>query len=90
MVSQWELVVKSMAGRLPLAGDPTAYVQQDRRRHGIISLVLEEEALSHLPKLPDDHRDPFDRMLIAQAIEHGLALVTPDPEIHRYPVWRLW
>ena len=90
VVSQWELLVKSLAGRLPLPGDPASYVQQERRRHGITSLALEEDALRHLPKLPDHHRDPFDRMLIAQAIEHGLALVTPDPEIHRYPVRTLW
>jgi len=90
VVSQWELTVKALAGRLPLPGDPATYAQQERQRHGILPLALEEEALRHLPKLPDYHRDPFDRMLICQAIEGGLMLVTPDPEIHRYPVRLLW
>ncbi|MFU8883938.1 MAG: type II toxin-antitoxin system VapC family toxin [Cyanobacteriota bacterium] len=71
-------------------GDLSAPAREERQRHGILPLALEEEALRHLPKLPDHHRDPFDRMLICQAIEGGLVLVTPDPEIHRYPVRLLW
>ncbi|MFO7628125.1 MAG: type II toxin-antitoxin system VapC family toxin [Prochlorococcaceae cyanobacterium] len=90
VVSQWELLVKALAGRLPLPEDPTTYVRRERQRHGIAPLALEEAALQHLAKLPAHHRDPFDRMLIAQAIEHSLTLVTPDPEIHRYPVRLLW
>jgi len=40
--------------------------------------------------LPRIHDDPFDRLLVAQAIVHGLTLVTPDPEIHKYAVRVLW
>lgn len=90
VVSQWELTVKALAGRLPLPDDPATYGRQERQRHGVLPLALEEDALRHLPKLPDHHRDPFDRMLICQAIDNGLILVTPDPEIHRYPVRLLW
>jgi PIN domain nuclease of toxin-antitoxin system len=90
VVSQWELTVKALAGRLPLPGDPAIYARQERQRHGVLPLALEEDALNHLPKLPDHHRDPFDRMLICQAIDNCLILVTPDPEIHRYPVRLLW
>ena len=43
-----------------------------------------------LSRLPDHHRDPFDRMLICQAIHHGMILVTPDEAIHRYPVRTMW
>ena len=90
VVSQWELTVKALAGRLPLPDDPATYGRQERQRHGVLPLALEEDALRHLQKLPDHHRDPFYRMLICQAIDNGLILVTPDPEIHRYPVRLLW
>jgi len=50
------------------------------------SLPLDEASVSQLAKLPPIHRDPFDRMLICQAIEHGLTLVTMDDVIASYPV----
>ena len=52
----------------------------------IESLALEEEAVLHLPKLPDYHRDPFDRMLIAQAREENLTLVSQDSALAEYRV----
>jgi NAD(P)-dependent dehydrogenase (short-subunit alcohol dehydrogenase family) len=51
---------------------------------------LVESVLAHLANLPDRHRDPFDRMLICQAIEHDLTLVSSDRAIHAYPVRVLW
>ena len=89
-VSHWEIVVKSQLGRLALPGDPSSYVRTERARHGIEPLSLEEGAIDHLIKLPELHRDPFDRMLVCQAIEHGLAIVTPDATIQRYAVRVLW
>jgi PIN domain nuclease of toxin-antitoxin system len=90
VVSHWEIGVKSQIGRLDLPDEPSSYVRRERARHGIESLSLEEGAIDHLSKLPDLHRDPFDRMLICQAIEHGLTIVTPDAAIQRYPVRVLW
>ena len=49
-----------------------------------------DEATLHLPCLPPLHKDPFDRMLVCQAIEHGLTLVTPDHSIRKYPIRTLW
>jgi len=43
-----------------------------------------------LPRLPEIHKDPFDRMLICQAIAHGLIIVTPDPMITQYPLRTTW
>jgi PIN domain nuclease of toxin-antitoxin system len=43
-----------------------------------------------LDRLPPVHTDPFDRLLVCQAIQHGLTLLTPDPQIHRYPVAVHW
>ncbi|HEX7382423.1 MAG TPA: PIN domain-containing protein, partial [Nevskiaceae bacterium] len=63
---------------------------RQRLLHGIEALDLREAAVRHLSHLPHIHRDPFDRLLICQAIEYGLALVTPDPWIQRYPIRALW
>jgi PIN domain nuclease of toxin-antitoxin system len=50
---------------------------------------VDEESALHIAKLPDLHRDPFDRMLVAQALVGGLVL-TPDRSIRQYPVRALW
>ncbi len=54
------------------------------------SLFASAEHSVHLHKLPDHHKDPFDRLLICQAIAHGMALLTPDEHIARYPVPVVW
>lgn len=82
--------MKFSLGRLLLDGTPAQVIPDERERHGIESLDLTEDAALHLTKMPDLHRDPFDRMLICQAAVHGLALVTPDEQIGRYPIVTLW
>jgi PIN domain nuclease of toxin-antitoxin system len=89
-VSSWEIVVKHSLGRLPLPEPPERYVPAQRQARGIERCSLDEEAALHLQRLPSLHRDPFDRMLICQALTAGFTLVTPDPEIARYPVKTLW
>lgn len=79
VVSVWEITVKYQLGKLPLPQHPRHYIPQQRTRHYIESLSLHEEAIQHLVNLPEIHRDPFDRMLICQAVEEGLVLLTPDP-----------
>lgn len=88
--SAWEIAVKHGLGRLPLASPPEQLVPEARRLHGIESLALEEEASLHVHRLPSLHRDPFDRMLVSQAIVHGLVILTPDPLIRQYPARTLW
>lgn len=61
-----------------------------RAAHGIEPLPLDEEAALHIGALPPVHRDPFDRMLVCQAILHGMALLTPDETIRKYPVRVVW
>jgi PIN domain nuclease of toxin-antitoxin system len=89
-VSAWEIAVKHALGKLPLPEAPERYVPEQRRARGIDPLPLDEDAALHLARLPMLHRDPFDRMLICQALIAGLTLVTPDPDIARYPVRTLW
>ena len=90
VVSIWEIVVKAHIERLTLPGPAWAYVSTQRERHAIASLALEEGAVANLAKLPSFHRDPFDRMLVCQALHHDLTLVTSDAAIERYPVKTVW
>ena len=90
VASVWETVIKHALGKLPLPQAPATYLPAQREAHRISSLVIDEGALEHLAKLPALHRDPFDRMLISQAIAGSLAIVTPDPLISQYPVRVIW
>ena len=90
VVSLWEIHIKHALDRLPLPDPPATYIPSQRQRHQIASLPLVEAAIGHLAKLPDRHNDPFDRILICQAIEHDLTLVSSDRAIHAYPVRVLW
>jgi PIN domain nuclease of toxin-antitoxin system len=90
VVSAWELASKHNAGRLPLPEPAATYIPGRRAHYGIVSLELTEEAIWQLPKLPPIHRDPFDRILICQAIVHGLIILTPDEHITQYPVRVMW
>ena len=89
-VSDWEMALKHAIGRLPMPEPPARFVPAQRKAHGIESLPLDEEAALHLDRLPALHQDPFDRMLVCQAIGHGLAIVTPDRLIAQYPVRIVW
>lgn len=84
VVSVWEAVVKFKIGKLPLPGPSDEYINSRRQAHGIAELPLDFGAVSHLLKLPDHHRDPFDRMLICQALQHELIIVSSDDMIRRY------
>jgi PIN domain nuclease of toxin-antitoxin system len=85
-VSLWEVIVKHQLGKLPLPQPPAVYIPAQRIRHHVASLPLDEASVSRLSSLPTAHRDPFDRMLVCQAIEHGLTLATIDDAFNAYPV----
>jgi PIN domain nuclease of toxin-antitoxin system len=89
-VSAWEIAVKHRLGRLRLPQPPERFVPAQRDAHGLAPLPLDEEAALHLTRLPLLHRDPFDRMLVCQALVHGLAILTPDPLINQYPARVVW
>jgi PIN domain nuclease of toxin-antitoxin system len=89
-VSAWEVAVKHRLGKLPLPEAPDEFVPAQRVAHGIEPLPVDEESALHVAKLPDLHRDPFDRMLVAQALVGGLVVLTPDRAIRQYPVRALW
>ncbi|MBK5929486.1 type II toxin-antitoxin system VapC family toxin [Halochromatium salexigens] len=85
-VSIWEALVKYRLGKLPLPASPEVYLPEQRRRHRLASLPLDEPSVARLTSLPDLHRDPFDRMLVCQALQHRLTLATVDPAIRAYSV----
>ena len=84
--SVWEAVIKYALGKLSLPEPPAEYLPRQRAAHRIATLAVEEAARAHLAGLPPLHRDPCDRILIAQALQHGLQLVTVDDAVRAYPV----
>lgn len=89
-VSAWEINVKYRIGKLPLPIPPDQFIPKERKRHLVNPLDLSEKDTLHLCKLPTPHKDPFDRMLVCQTIEHSLTIITPDPLITQYPIRYLW
>jgi PIN domain nuclease of toxin-antitoxin system len=85
-VSVWEAIVKYQLGKLPLPEHPQIYLPKQRDLHQIASLSLDENSVVQLAKLPLLHRDPFDRMLICQALQKGLTIATVDSAVRAYPV----
>jgi PIN domain nuclease of toxin-antitoxin system len=73
-------------GKLPLPQPPERYLTVGRAMHAIMSLPVDEESVSRVAHLPMIHRDPFDRLLIAQAIQHNLVLATVDTMVRAYPM----
>jgi len=85
-VSFWEISLKHGLGKLPLPQPPAQFVPQQREKHLIAPLALDEAAVALLSGLPGLHRDPFDRMLICQAKAHALTLASSDALVRQYPV----
>lgn len=89
-VSSWEIAVKYASGRLPLPEPPDRLVPSECDRLGVVALPFDEESALHITKLPAIHQDPFDRMLVSQALVHGLTILTPDDVLARYPARTYW
>lgn len=89
-ISAWEIALKQERGSLALSEPAFRYVPKHRQAHGYLELPLDETAALRSGRLPPMHKDPFDRMLVCQAIEHALTIVTPDAHITQYPVRTVW
>lgn len=86
VVSLWEVIIKYQLGKLPLPESPETYIPEQRKLHAISVLEVDEPSVGRLASLPPLHRDPFDRLIISQAVEHGLTLITADAAVRAYPV----
>lgn len=84
--SSWEIAIKYALGRLPLPEPPAAYVPNRLRSTGVVPLPIEHAHALAVADLPNYHRDPFDRLLIAQARLEGISLITADKVLERYDV----
>lgn len=85
-VSSWEIAIKYALGRLDLPEPPAAYVPSRMQRSGVTGLAVEHAHAVQVASLAAHHRDPFDRMLVAQAQVEGVPLVTADRVFHAYDV----
>ncbi|RUM94449.1 MAG: type II toxin-antitoxin system VapC family toxin [Thiothrix sp.] len=91
--SLWEVLIKHGKGQMGLdtKGETTLnFLVAQSDAHHIDILPILPHTLEPLERLPTIHRDLFDRLLICQAIEHGLTIITPDLAIRRYPIKTLW
>jgi PIN domain nuclease of toxin-antitoxin system len=89
-VSIWELLVKHGIKKLPMPTPLPDLLATLREERAVRTLPLTEAAAMRMQDLPPLHRDPFDRMLICQALDESMTLLTPDEQIRAYPVPTLW
>lgn len=86
VASVWEIVIKHAIGKLRLPLPPREYVPTRVARDGVRPLPVELEHALRVADLPAHHRDPFDRLLIAQAIHEQLPIMTNDPQFVPYGI----
>ena len=81
-----EICIKVSIGKLHLRTDPQRLIEDEQAKNALLLLPFSQVHAFHLITLPPIHKDPFDRMLITQALSHTLTLLTPPPLIRQYPV----
>ena len=89
-VSVWEIIVKHQLVKLPLPTAADDFIKKQCEKHFVEYLSLDEKAVFNLSRLPNHHRNPFDRMLVCQAIAYDLTILTSDKMIIQYPVSTVW
>ncbi len=89
-ISSWEITIKYQLNKLYIPAPPKVFIPDVREQQGILPLDFCESHSFHLPQLPPVHKDPFDRILVCQAIECRMAIMTSDKHIQQYPVKTIW
>jgi PIN domain nuclease of toxin-antitoxin system len=90
LASLWELSLKVATGRLQGIGSTIGNLHQAAAKQAIQMLPITYEHIVRVESLPLHHADPFDRLLVAQALEEGLTILTADRALSRYPIPVLW
>ena len=90
VASLWELMLKALGGRLRLPSAPEHFLLDSVAEAGFAVVAVHERHVAALPELPAIPGDPFDRMLVAQALVEDLDLVTGDEAIRQYPIRTVW
>lgn len=88
--SIWEILIKVQLNKLDLPRPAGPFILKKMAENHIAILSINLDQLLEFEQLPLHHRDPFDRMLIAQGIEEDCAIVTADPVFKKYPVRVIW
>ncbi len=86
VVTSWEVVIKHGLGRLSLSEEPSQFIPKRIKRDQLTILPVKLEHTLEVARLPNHHKDPFDRLLVAQARVEGYTLVTSDQMVLQYPV----
>jgi PIN domain nuclease of toxin-antitoxin system len=90
IASIWEMAIKLRLGKLRLRGSLGQYIEAGAVDNGIALLPIDREHATAVATLPDHHADPFDRLLIAQALDEQMAVVGADDHFDPYGVRRIW
>ena len=86
VASVWEMLIKSGVGKLDLPAPASGFIFRQMEKNRIEMLTIRAAHLTELESLPPIHRDPFDRMMVAQARAERMPIVSADPALRRYPV----
>jgi PIN domain nuclease of toxin-antitoxin system len=90
LASIWEIAIKMKLGKLNSLGSSVSYIRDEMRNYGMELLPLRYEHILQLEMLPLHHSDPFDRLLVAQAITESLPILSSDKKLSAYPAKLLW
>ncbi|MEA3238214.1 MAG: type II toxin-antitoxin system VapC family toxin [Candidatus Bipolaricaulota bacterium] len=88
--SGWEMAIKTRLGKLHLPDNPASFVFEQLRMNAIEPLAVQMMHALRVYSLPGHHRDPFDRILVAQAQVERMLIITADPQVAQYDVEILW
>jgi PIN domain nuclease of toxin-antitoxin system len=88
--SSWELSIKMRLGKLNFPGSPAQVVPAFMAKQGLLSMAVTHLHAVKVYDLPPHHSDPFDRLIIAQAMVEGMAVLTSDRVFEKYPIDVIW
>ena len=88
--SGWEMAIKTRLGKLHMPDNPASFVFEQLRINAIEPLAVQMRHALRVYSLPGYHRDPFDRILVAQAQVERMPIITADPQVAQYEVEILW
>ena len=89
-ISITEIIIKAKLKKLHIPKPHAEFLISQRQKAGLTALALQENDLISLEKLPDIHHDPFDQLLICQAINNNMTIISPDLEIKKYSIHVIW
>jgi PIN domain nuclease of toxin-antitoxin system len=90
VASLWEIAIKVRIGRLPIPEPLDEFIPEQLARNAIHLLPISAAHTFEVARLDLHHRDPFDRLIVAQAVHEDIPVISADVVFDRYPVTRLW